>query len=189
MTLQVLVPPAAEPVTLDEAKAVLRVTDDAEDGLIGRLIRAARQRIEAALGVALMTTTYRETLDLWSDSLAPNGDIRLQRGPLLGVDAIKIANGNGTPETLDPSLYRPRLASRPGLIAPLGAGLPPSAQPLGGLEITYRCGFGDRADTVPEPLRQAVLALVAHSFEHREAADLPLALIEPWLAPFRRVRL
>jgi hypothetical protein len=27
MTLQVLVPPVAEPVTLDEAKAVLRVTE------------------------------------------------------------------------------------------------------------------------------------------------------------------
>ncbi len=189
MTLQVLVPPAAEPVTLDEAKAVLRVTEVAEDALILRLIRAARQRIEAALGLSLITTTYRETLDLWSDSLTPNGYIRLQRGPLLGVDAVKIANANGTLDALDPSRYRPRLDSRPGLIVPLGAGLPPSVQPVGGLDITYRCGFGDRADTVPEPLRQAVLALVAHSFEHREAADLPLALVEPWLAPFRRVRL
>ncbi len=189
MTLQVLVPPAAEPVTLDEAKAVLRVTDIAEDGLIGRLIRAARQRIETALGLSLITTTYRETLDLWSDCLTVNGYIRLQRGPLVSVDSVRIANENGDMETVDPSRYRPRLDSRPGLIAPLGAGLPPSAQPVGGLDITYRCGFGDTADTVPEPLRQAVLALVAHSFEHREAADLTLALVEPWLAPFRRVRL
>jgi len=189
MTLQVLVPPAAEPVTLDEAKAVLRVTDGAEDALIQRLIRAARQRIEAALGLSLITTTYREILDLWSDSLTPNGYIRLQRGPLLSVVSVRIANQDGDYETLDPSRYRPRLDSRPGLIVPLGAGLPQSAQPVSGLEITYRCGFGDRAETVPEPLRQAVLALVAHSFEHREAAELPLALVEPWLAPFRRVRL
>lgn len=189
MTLQVLVPPAAEPVMLDEAKAFLRVTDNAEDALIQRLIRAARQRIEAVLGLSLISTTYRETLDLWSDSLTPNGYIRLQRGPLLSVVSVRIADEAGEFEALDPSRYRPRLDSRPGLVAPLGAGLPSSAQPVGGLEITYRCGFGDRADTVPEPLRQAVLALVAHSFEHREAADLPLALVEPWLSPYRRVRL
>jgi uncharacterized phiE125 gp8 family phage protein len=71
----------------------------------------------------------------------------------------------------------------------MGSGLPASAQPVCGIEITYRCGFGEGAQDVPEPLRQAVLALVAHSFEHREAAELPLALIEPWLAPYRRVRL
>jgi uncharacterized phiE125 gp8 family phage protein len=189
MTLQVLVPPVAEPVTLDEAKAVLRVTDNAEDALIQRLIRAARQRIEAALGLSLITTTYRETLDLWSDGLTANGYVRLQRGPLLSVVSVRIADEAGDYETLDPSRYRPRLDSRPGLIVPLGAGLPPSAQPVGGLEITYRCGFGEGAQDVPEPLRQAVLALVAHSFEHREAADLPLALVEPWLAPYRRVRL
>lgn len=189
MTLQILVPPVAEPVTLNEAKAVLRVTDGAEDVLIQRLIRAARQRIEAALGLALIATTYRETLDLWSDSLTPNGYIRLQRGALLSVVSIRVAGAEGQFSTVDPALYRARLDSRPGLLMPLGSGLPASAQPVCGIEITYRCGFGEGAQDVPEPLRQAVLALVAHSFEHREAADLPLALIEPWLAPYRRVRL
>ena len=189
MTLQVLVPPTAEPVSLDEAKAVLRVTDGAEDALILRLIRAARQRIEAALGLSLITTTYVETLDLWRDQVTPNGYVRLQRGPLLSVVSVQVANQDGDFETVDPSRYRPRLDSRPGLIMPLSAGLPEPAQPVCGIEITYRCGFGDTAETVPEPLRQAILALVAHSFEHREAADLPLALVEPWLAPYRRVRL
>jgi len=189
MTLQILVPPVAEPVTLNEAKAVLRITDGAEDVLIQRLIRAARQRIEAVLGLALVATTYCETLDLWSDSLTPNGYIRLQRGPLMEGVSIRVTDAEGSFTVVDPALYHARLDSRPGLLMPLGSGLPASAQPVCGIEITYRCGFGEGAQDVPEPLRQAVLALVAHSFEHREAADLPLALIEPWLAPYRRVRL
>ena len=41
----------------------------------------------------------------------------------------------------------------------------------------------------PAPLRLCLLMLVAHGFEHREAAEAPMALVEPWLAPFRQVRL
>jgi len=45
------------------------------------------------------------------------------------------------------------------------------------------------SDVSPAPLRLCILMLVAHGFEHREAAEAPLALVEPWLAPFRAVRL
>lgn len=39
------------------------------------------------------------------------------------------------------------------------------------------------------PLRLAVLMLAAHGFEHREAGEAPLGLVEPWIAPYRTVRL
>ena len=43
---------------------------------------------------------------------------------------------------------------------------------------------------MPGPLKQAILALVAYAFDHRGEADPPpIALAEPWLAPYRRVRL
>lgn len=41
----------------------------------------------------------------------------------------------------------------------------------------------------PAPLRLAVLVLVAHAYEHRDAGEPPLALVEPWLAPYRKARL
>jgi len=46
----------------------------------------------------------------------------------------------------------------------------------------------------PAPLRLAVLTLVAHAYEHRAqaadpAAEPPLGLVEPWLAPYRTARL
>jgi hypothetical protein len=44
-------------------------------------------------------------------------------------------------------------------------------------------------DPTPAPLRLAILMLVAHGFEHREGPPAPVALVEPWLAPFRSARL
>ena len=42
----------SDPVTLAEAKAFLRVTHDAEDGLIGTLLSAAVQKVQARTGLA-----------------------------------------------------------------------------------------------------------------------------------------
>ena len=41
----------------------------------------------------------------------------------------------------------------------------------------------------PAPLRLAVLVLAAHAYEHRDAGEPSLALVEPWLAPYRKARL
>ncbi len=60
-----------------------------------------------------------------------------------------------------------------------------------GITIEVTAGFGPLAIDVPEPLRQAMLQLVAHWFEHRGNASpppLPLTL-EGLLRPYREVRL
>jgi uncharacterized phiE125 gp8 family phage protein len=189
MTLQILIPPASEPVSLSEAKTAVRVTDTVEDALISRLISAARQKIERALGLGLIAASYQETFDRWGPRRLKSGAIRLRMGPLLSVTAIRVADSSGGFLVIDPGLYSARLATRPGLIAPTAAGLPEAGIGSGGLQVDYRCGFGDSAADVPEPLRQAILALVAHGFENRDEAKAPIGLVEPWLAPYRRVRL
>jgi hypothetical protein len=87
----------AQPVTVAEAKLFLRVEHEAEDGLIGTLVEAARARVEGDVGLSLTSTS-------------------------------------------------------------------------------------------PAPLRLAVLMLVLRAYERGEA-EMPVAPVEGWIAPYRVVRL
>ena len=187
MAPEVLTPPASEPVSLAEARAHLRVTTDEEDALIGRLIASARQRVEAELGIALITTAFREGGDGWE--LDAVGRLNLGRGPLIAVDALAVANAAGTFTGVPADRYLAEIGSRPGTLVATGAGLPAPGRATGGVRIDYRAGFGADPASVPQPLRQAILLLVAEAFEHREPVVAALLSVEAWLAPWRRVRL
>jgi len=62
-SLQVEVQPLAEPVTLDMAKAHLRVTITDDDALISGYISAARDQVERILSRSLINKGYRESYD------------------------------------------------------------------------------------------------------------------------------
>ena len=58
-----LTPPAVEPLTLAEAKSYLRVDTVDEDDTIAALIAAARLLVEAYARRALITQSWRLSLD------------------------------------------------------------------------------------------------------------------------------
>ena len=65
MTLMRTVTAAVEPVTLAEVKAHLRLDHASEDELLGGLIRAAREEVERATGLALIDQDWRLVIDEW----------------------------------------------------------------------------------------------------------------------------
>ena len=184
MTLIPTDPPLAEPVTLADLKAHLRIDLNDEDDLLEGLIRVARAHLEAATGVALMSQGFRLALDDW-----PCGEvIHLMRTPVQSIDAILVYDADGVEQSLDLSgLVLDGTAHPVRLVI---KERPRPGQPINGIEIEFTAGFGSGAEVPPE-LKRAILIHAAHLYEFRGAvtpemqpAAIPdgyQRLISPWL--------
>jgi len=191
MALVITSAPAVEPVTVSEAKAHLRVDGTAEDTLIGSLILTSRLHIEAALGLALMTQSWRLTLDAW-----PNGrELELPLRPLQSLASVKVLSADGTAEAVPSSAYVVDVDGMPPRIVRNNGSWPQLERAVNGIEIEFTAGFGDGAADVPAPIRQALLMLVAHWYERRDPIEVGSretaipAAVSDLLAPYRAVRL
>lgn len=186
--LLLLAGPAVEPVTLAEVKAHLRLDATEEDAVLGACIVAARQACESFTGLSLISQSWQLYLDAW-----PVRPIRLPRPPLQAVTAVKVFTNDNELTTLDPSLYEVDTRSWPGRLrsrAPFP--WPLVTRPLAGIEITFRAGYGDSWNDVPQALRLGLLMTVAELYENREAAGFAASLPTPIAAlwqPYRQVRL
>lgn len=186
MSIVVIAPPASEPVSLAEAKLFLRVDHDAEDNLIGALVAAARETVEAATGRALIKRRVRESLDIWRRD-AVNGAV-LGLGPVSAVIAVRLLADNGAQSVIDPERYRLEgERDRPRLVFP--PGLPATLRSAGGIEIEYECGISEIAAGVPAALRLAVLHITASLYEVRGGDGGAPESARALMAPFAVARL
>lgn len=167
MTSYLLAGPAEEPVSLAEAKAFLRLDDTAEDSLVTTLITAARLHVEGTTARALIAQTWRLVLDGWP----AGGAVTLPVAPLVSLSAVTAYDEAGTAHELGLDQFEFDAAT-PRLLLPAGIEGLPVLRRRQGIEIDYVAGYGDDAGDVPGDLRQAVLALVAYWFEHRDTAVL-----------------
>lgn len=164
--VKVITGPASEPVTLAEAKLHVRQDIDADDTLITGLIAVARETVEGASWYAMLTQTVELVLDRW-----PYGNaIELPRPPLQSVTSIKYTDSNGVETTWDPVNYIVDADSVPGrVVLAYSASWPLTAlRPTGAIRIRYVAGWPTAAD-VPQTMKQAMLLLVGHWYENREA--------------------
>lgn len=192
MTLVMTSGPLAEPVSVADAKAHMRIDTDAEDALIASLIVTSRLHIEAALGLALLTQAWSYFVDAWPRSR----EIVLPLKPVQTVTTVRVWAQDGTSQTLAAETYTlDGEGMPPRLVLSRSAALPAPGRSASGIEIAFSAGFGDAGIDVPAPIRQALLLLVAHWFENREpnrigAADTEIPhMISTLLAPYRGRRL
>jgi uncharacterized phiE125 gp8 family phage protein len=182
MSLQLLCPPTAEPVSLADAKAHLKLDTGDEDTLVASLITAARARAEWHTGRAFVTQSWCLRLDVWP----ADGVVEIPLPPLVGVDAVAVTDTNAIRTVLDPSNYRVDSASAPGRV--ILARRPPSLRAQDGLEIAFTAGYGTAAD-VPVAVKQAILEIVADLHAHRGDGEPVGAAGQTLLAPYRLFKL
>lgn len=177
-----------EPVTVDQAKLHSRIEVDDDDALLAIYITAARQYCEEVTGRALLQQTWRLGLERfpqygWHHNRPslPGGlphwrtpDIYLPRPKLIGIASVTYLDLSGNRQTLDPSQYVVDLDGEPARISPaLGCFWPPTLWYRAAIQVTYNAGYGSDPSTVPAALKLAILQLVAHWYENREATVLP----------------
>jgi uncharacterized phiE125 gp8 family phage protein len=189
MTLIRTVDPSAEPVTLAEVKAHLRLDHGSEDDLLIGLIRAAREDVERTAGLALLDQAWRLVLDKWPR----NGCVAVMRHPIREILSVTAYGSEGEASVMNPASYQADTVSRP---ARLHFDAPPGAlRAINGIEIDFTAGFGEAGTDVPDLLRRAILLLVAHWYEFRTSFgpdDQPISYpagYERLIASYRARRL
>lgn len=191
MNITVLARGSAEPVLLAEAKLHLRVDVTDDDTIISAMIGAARDLVERYTGRTLIYTCYRLTLDAWPY------DIELPRSPAVEAAAdlvtgiayatprIRYWDAAGSQQTLTYAgdNFEVLASSNPPLLVLPAYGQWPLtyAGQRGAIEIDWIAGYGAASTAVPQLLRLAILMLIAHWYEHREAvgsfgSEVPLAV-------------
>lgn len=182
MSLTVISPPAGEALSLGAAKTYLRIGHDGEDALVTELIAAARARLEAASGLALIERTVRRDYRAWPAGIATGAGARLLPGPASALVSIELVDHDGAA-----SAYTDRFSLSGGRLR-----LDPYAAlpciPAGGMaQVTFVTGYGAAAD-VPEDLVLALKRLVLAAYRREASEDLPeeVALV---LAMRREARL
>ncbi len=191
MALMMRTGPLGEPVTLEEVKTHLRLDGASEDALLASLILTSRLHIEAALGLALISQGWRLVLDKWPR----DGVVSLPIAPVRSIEEIRVRDADGTPTVVPVEEYDLASAGRPQRIVYLGNGWPVPGRRVAGIEIDLAAGYGATADDVPAPIRQALLLLIAHWYEHRDPFEIGApqthvpGAVSRLLSPYRPVRL
>ena len=185
MGLIVISPPTDDPITLEEAKAHLRVTHIYEDDYILSLIRAATTTIEDHTDRRLITQTLEYTRDelerpllLGSTTLTGTRPIILPVAPIQSILTFSYLDADSVTNYLYDSVGSPEnttgvvvdLRSTPARILPLSGGTWPTPLTQGNsVAVRLIAGYGDSGESVPSSLKHAIMLLAGHWFQHRSS--------------------
>lgn len=145
--------PAAEPVSLTDLKAQLRIEGTDDDTLLMSLLPVGRQQVERDAGLSLISQSWTLKMDGW-----PSEQIVLYKPPVSSVTSIKYTDTAGATQTWTSTKYVVDTSSRPGLVRlAYGESWPDIRGDRRCIEVIYVAGYGAAGSSVPLELRQAVI--------------------------------
>ena len=203
MPLQLVTPPAEEPVSLVDAKLHLRVDFDEDDTLIASLITAARLAAETKTGRQFTTARWKMVLDSFpGPSLMgvpagqaftlPGHAILLPKCPVQAVVAIHYLDMGAVEQTMPAATYTVDNACEPARITPVFGQIWPICLPqIGAVSVTFDAGYGTAAQ-IPEGIKSWIKLRVGSLYAHREEVAVvsrgrleALPFIEGLLDPYK----
>lgn len=174
MSLRLITPATALPVSLATAKQHLRVEHSEDDALITSMIRAAARTAEQQMCRALMSQTWQLLIDEF-----PAAEIRLERPRVQSITSIVYVNTAGADVTLNPSLYTLDADLLPGWVLPaLGTTWPATREQANAVRVTFVSGYGNDAASVPDDVAAWLLLQVGALYRNREAFGQGLTVAE-----------
>ena len=171
-----------EPVTITEVKDHLRIdrTLDEEDALLEDYIKVAREFVEDYTGRKLLKQKWKYFMDEF-----PDGDIDLPYAPLISSASSALTftykSTSGSSNSVSASDYNIDTDTTPGrIVLAYGASWPGSTlSTTNPITITFWCGYGTAASSVPIRIRQWIMACAGYMYENRESdpTDFPVGTL------------
>lgn len=181
-------PPTAEPVTLSEAKANLRVTSSDDDSMISAMITDARDWAENFTQRAIMTQTWDYMIDTFTD------DIELPLPPLQSVTSVKYIDADGIEQTLASTEYAVDTAADRGVVRlAYNKTWPVTRTQANAVTIRFVAGYS-ATNPLPGAIKRACLLIINELYARRENAIVgaPITTVpvnaEYTLWPYRSLR-
>ncbi|MCX7973745.1 MAG: head-tail connector protein [Candidatus Aminicenantes bacterium] len=153
-------------VSLEEAKAYLKVDTTDDDMLIASLISVAEATIEKFTGRKLLTSEFAYMLDMAGDI------ILIPYSPLQEITKIETVASSGAVTDVSSEIYEVDISrDQVGRIRLKPGNSWPDHRCFASFIIRGRAGYGDTPDKVPSPLKVAILVALAILYENRGAVE------------------
>jgi uncharacterized phiE125 gp8 family phage protein len=175
MGLRLITPPAAEPVSLAEVKADLRIDHTDDDARLERLITEARQSIDGPrpwFVRSLMPQTWEVSLDAF-----PASEILLPTAPVQSITTVYYDDADGVQQEVPGADYYLDDAQEPPWAIPVSGGW--TASPMSAanaVRVRFVSGYAD-ADAVPGSIKAAIRLMVQHAYDGADNAKTVDALL------------
>lgn len=167
MGYQLITAPIAEPLSLAEVKAHLRVDIADDDALISLLIIAARQYCEQATARSLVTQQWALVMDGFYS--LPGRVLQLEKGPVQSIDSITYVDMAGAPQTWPATEYAADLTGPLARITPRFGKIWPITLPqIGTATVSFTAGYG-APSAVPEGLKSWMKLRIGTLYKNRES--------------------
>lgn len=158
-----ITPPAAFPITLQEAKKACSVTHADDDAYIAALLDGATAYCDGLTGYlnrAIISQTWRRTQAGFTNA-------RLIPPAVQSVSSVVYLDENDAEQTLSASEYRLISDGRQADIEFTGT-MPVISARSDAVRIEFVAGYGDNPGDVPAGIRSALMHMVRHSYDEKE---------------------